>query len=515
MSALLVDTSLDAATEPTPTYCPGPVRAALRLLAVPESVLPAVAPDAEVVPREMTEAQLSVLKTVRADHRVGDLPEAWVEEELQLLEAVEQVKAWADFQGLAALRRLREAVGELVRDRDDSSWVATGRGLTPTSLSHESDTATVDEMMLATGLSAFEVTRRLQLAQDEDGRGSVLLCALASGDVSLDRALRIHTETRSLGPELARAVAVRLLARNEDGSIRSHQQLRRELRRQVALHTPNTPETLEQAIADRTSYAVLEADGTGTVVVTGEAARVTAAAERVDDLARRMRADGDRRTLTQLRSDVALDLLLYGWCSPDQVTGQIAEMSARTFVGQAPAAHVNVVVGLSTLLALDNAPAEIPGYGFVTGEHARQLCHARGSVWRRLVTDPVTGAALDLSTRRYRPTAAMADMVAALDLICRAPGCVTAAHRCDIDHDRPRPSGPTAVSNLSGKHRRHHNHKTRGVWTAVTDQDGGIVWRTAAARRYETRRHDYHSALGQPVSEAEIVTAWEHDPPPF
>ena len=54
-------------------------------------------------------------------------------------------------------------------------------------------------------------------------------------------------------------------------------------------------------------------NGTGSLTVTGEAGRVAAAMERVDDVARRLRGDGDSRTLTQLRSDVALDLLLYGW----------------------------------------------------------------------------------------------------------------------------------------------------------------------------------------------------------
>ena len=126
---------------------------------------------------------------------------------------------------------------------------------------------------------------------------------------------------------------------------------------------------------------------------------------------------------------------------------------------------MTVVVSLGTLLGEEHGVGEVPGYGFISGDHARQLATARGSVWRRIVTDPVTGAALDVTTHRYRPTPAMAQTVAALDAICRAPGCTTSAHRCDVDHDRPWPAGPTRISNLSAKHRRHHNHKTRGTWT--------------------------------------------------
>jgi len=53
----------------------------------------------------------------------------------------------------------------------------------------------------------------------------------------------------------------------------------------------------------------------------------------------------------------------------------------RTF----PPAHVNVVVSLSTLLGLDDAAAEIPGHGFITAAHARQVALTAGSIWRRLV----------------------------------------------------------------------------------------------------------------------------------
>lgn len=511
MTAVFVDAAAVDETQPPETYLPSSVSAALRLLAVPGSVGAKPPVDAHVVPREMSDARLLVHQLVMADHGVGDLSQAWVEEELRLLEAVERVKAWLDFQGLAALRRLREAVDEVVRDRNDSICAAKGRGLTELGLAHESDSVCVDEAMLATGLSQFEVTRRLQLARDEDGRGNGLLCSLAQGDVGLERALRIHHDTRHLGWDQARAVAARLLTRNADGSIRSDRAVRRELRRQVALHVARSAEAEAAAVAERTCYAVLEHDGTGTLVVTGEAGRVTAAAERVDTLARRLRADGDRRTLEQLRSDVTLDLVLFGWASAEGV----AESAHATFVGTAPVAHVNVVIGLTTLLGLGSGIAEIPGYGYLSGEHARQLCLARGSVWRRLVTDPATGTALELSTRRYRPTAAMADQVAALDQVCRAPGCVVPAHHCDIDHQRAWPAGPTTVANLGDKHRRHHNHKTRGVWTVEAEDGGGMVWRTASGRRYRTERHDYDDPLSRPVSEMELEVAGAEDLPPF
>ena len=489
-------------------------------------------------PYEVSAAGWAVRSAVVHDRRVDDdETQQWVEEELQILEAVERVKAWVDLQGLAALRRLREAVGEQVRMTDDLVG-RIGHDMLPHVLRVESDAATVDEVVLATGLPQWQVERRLDLAIDADRRGRLLPAALAEGRVSLDRAIRIHHETRGLGAEEVHAICQRLLAPNRDGSVRTERSFRRELRRQVALHTSDPVAARDDAVADRSARASLDPVGTGCLTVTGEAGRVAAAMERVEDVARRLRGDGDARTLTQLRSDVALDLLLYGWANPADLVASSSASSASvgsltssgslaspavTFVGQAPTARVTLVVSLATLLGEEGGVGEIPGYGYVSGEHARQLATARGSVWRRLVSDPVTGAALDLTTYRYRPTPAMANTVAALDGVCTAPGCTTAAHRCDVDHNRPWPAGPTAITNLSARHRRHHNHKTRGTWTATTDSDGVTLWRTCSVRTYVTGRHNYDDPLARPVTDVELDVAAEvaasattfEDPPPY
>ena len=140
---------------------------------------------------------------------------------------------------------------------------------------------------------------------------------------------------------------------------------------------------------------------------------------------------------------------------------------------------------------------------------------ASGSVWRRLVTDPLSGAALDLSTQRYRPTRKMAELVAALDGVCRAPGCSIPAPSCDIDHAIPWPHGPTEIRNLSAKHRRHHNHKTRRTWIAHQDHDGTITWHTIGGRNYITTRYRYTDPTHQPATDTEHARVCATDPPPF
>jgi hypothetical protein len=60
-------------------------------------------------------------------------------------------------------------------------------------------------------------------------------------------------------------------------------------------------------------------------------------------------------------------------------------------------------VPISTLLGIDDHPAHLHGYGPITADIAHRL--AANSTWRRLLTDPATGALLDYGTTRYTPPA--------------------------------------------------------------------------------------------------------------
>ena len=103
----------------------------------------------------------------------------------------------------------------------------------------------------------------------------------------------------------------------------------------------------------------------------------------------------ESRTLDQLRADVVAAL---GWsalaaghlgcCHPD------CEHPNRRLGGRhGRAATVNVTVGYTTLIGADDQPAHLDGYGPITADVARSL--AADGVWRRLLTDPATGAVLD------------------------------------------------------------------------------------------------------------------------
>lgn len=518
-------TAMDERTRDS--YLPDDVASALTLLAVPGSVLgrgPDADPDGDgveghgpvrfrVVPREMTDARWAHREASMVDRPTDELATVCIAEEVAVIEAAERVKAWADFQTLAALRRLRDLVGHECWEIQARLGYADSAVLSPEQRLVEANSATVDEVALVTGLSEGDLHRRLRLAVDEDARGELVLSALAVGRVSLDRSSRIVEATAGLDPETANAIAARLIAPMPDGSVRSHRSFLRELGRQVTLHRVDPVQARADALSRRTAYGRLDDDCSATLTITGEGGRVVAALDRVEMISRQLRSQGDPRTLENLRSDVALDLILTGWGGGD--AGADAARDAVGLKGVVPAARVNLVMSLSTMLGLDDAPAEIPGWGFVSAAYARQIAVSQGSVWRRLVTDPVTGAALDLSTQRYRPTAAMADLVAAIDGMCRAPGCTVSPAWSDIDHETPWPLGRTSVDNLSVKHRRHHNHKTRRTWRSTADSEGTITWNTLSGRTYITRRRDYQEPLSRPATHDEITDAQQFEPPPF
>ena len=92
---------------------------------------------------------------------------------------------------------------------------------------------------------------------------------------------------------------------------------------------------------------------------------------------------------------------------------------------------------------------------------------------------------------QYRPSARLAEFIRVRDMFCRFPGCAVPADRCDIDHVKPWPWGPTHPSNLNCKCRTHHLMKTfwggPGGWTDSQYPDATVIWTAPDGRTYTTR----------------------------
>ncbi|WP_284293938.1 DUF222 domain-containing protein [Luteimicrobium album] len=232
------------------------------------------------------------------------------------------------------------------------------------------------------------------------------------------------------------------------------------------------------------------------------------------------RAPGEVRTLDQLRADTLVALLTGARpvehrrpdpceaapeASPAATEGAATEGVATGGVAlddvamgdavvdgvawTAPTVRtvVHVTVAASTLLGLDDEPGELRGFGPIPASLARGLASGPNVTWQRILTDPATGVATDVSRRTYRPGVVLGDLVRARDETCTFPGCRVPAWRCDLGHvepfdhasagAEPRPPGQTRADNLHPVCRRHHNLKTHGAWSTVRDPASGrVTW---------------------------------------
>ncbi|MFC4001115.1 DUF222 domain-containing protein [Prauserella oleivorans] len=111
----------------------------------------------------------------------------------------------------------------------------------------------------------------------------------------------------------------------------------------------------------------------------------SAAYARTDRCAHTPRNAGDGRTMDQLRADVFADLLL---------SGTPGEASVR--------AEIFVYIDVATLIGLAENPAELAGHGPLPASIARAIAFDPSSTWRRIITDPHTGAPIDVGRTRYR-----------------------------------------------------------------------------------------------------------------
>lgn len=521
--------------------------------------------------------------------------------------------------GLLAGRRRALALDEL---GPDASRTVRERAI------GEAEAAVVDEIRLATGLGLCDAVGRVQLGSSSVTRAGVVRAALAAGTCTWAMARAWTDRTAELPPAMAAEIATGALRPTRDGAVLSYATFRSRLDRLVAEHVPAT-EQRDFDLGRRDAFGTVTPHGTGEFLVSGSAERVTAAAGRIDAIARAVRRRGDARTLGQLRSDVSLDLLIHGdipglaapvsaanaglamadrvegdahapagqaanaassgamtgradnagagraanaaWSgamtgrADDAAAGQAANAAssgsrnqcadagcehpvARSaspgqgdssehggspgpggatgamppagcvrapvppgsgvphgsggsgglpdwliyLPGGLPPAVLRVVISAASLLGLTDEPGTLADGECLPAHVVRDLAFAAGSTWRRLVTDPVSGEAIELSSASYVPPPRLREAIQVRDGTCRAPGSSVPAERCDLDHDVDwAKGGVTCAANLSAKSRRPHGHKTRGQWSTVQHPDGSIVWTTGTGRQYTTYPFQY------------------------
>ncbi|HSJ83493.1 MAG TPA: DUF222 domain-containing protein, partial [Acidimicrobiia bacterium] len=299
--------------------------------------------------------------------------------------------------------------------------------------------------------AALTLTRRaadahLDLARDLLERHPRVWEALHQGEIDLPRVRVIVDQTSHLDETTARKIADTAL---EKAGGETTGQLRAWIQRLVIAVDPDSArERYEAKLADR--RVVVEATETGTANLFGldlPAADTNAAMRRINRLARSAKTADDPRTLDQIRADILLDLL----------NGRTTEQS------QGDGAVVDIRVDLTTLTGLDDNPGEIPGWGPVIADIARQVAEDQDkSEWRTTVTDQ-NGKVVHVGTTRRRPTTSQRRKVEAVAHTCVFPGCRMPARNSDLDHRQAwTEGGPTEEDNLEPLCRHDHQLKHAG-----------------------------------------------------
>ena len=189
---------------------------------------------------------------------------------------------------------------------------------------------------------------------------------------------------------------------------------------------------------------------------------------------------GQRRTKDQRMAD-ALAWYVLGPDSEDET------LPAR------PRFTLQLTMSLPVLLALREGAAELPGYGPIPADLAREW--AQDADWQRFVHDPVTGYLLDDGHTRYRPRAPGRRFTQHRDVLDRFPGSNRKAKDCDGDHIEPytgKPGGgSTSSGNLASAGRPGHIAKTHNDWKVTGDANSVLVWTSPHGLVRRSTPHDY------------------------
>ena len=229
------------------------------------------------------------------------------------------------------------------------------------------------------------------------------------------------------------------------------------------------------------------ADGMAAITAVLPAAEAVAIDLRLDLAARQAAsAEGESRSIGQLRAHILMDLIdegLFRGPRPD-VEDDLAVPQRR-----AVQYRVGLLIPAMTATGHSDVPATLEGYGPIDIETAKALAGAATS-WIKVLTDPITGAVLDIGRDKYRPTADMRALLGILDHAGRGPNTARPPSQCEADHVDPYRQGlargRTALDNLVLLAVRDHRIKTSGYWDIELRALRDLAWTSFMGTRIIT-----------------------------
>jgi Domain of unknown function (DUF222) len=400
---------------------------------------------------------------VAADNALGGLVDGLVETERMGA----RVAAWKI-----------EQVDQIRRFTELNIPVTTSRGMRPWSQAATARRTAVSEVAAALRIPERSAETLVEEARMLSERLPLTMAGLSAGDFSYRHAKSIIAHASSLPDELHGAFEAAIVPSASRLTFSKFDQKARTTRERMDAAT--ITERHERSLADRETFFEPARDGMGWLHLYTSAHIGLGAYNRADEIARELEGPNEDRTLTQLRADVLVDLLL------DGTVGERAEFGIRP----------SVVVTVPVLAMLGhsakkntgaNGESALPvleGYGPIDIDTATRLAGAAKS-WLRVLTHPETGVTLSVGRDRYAVPAPLRAFLQRRDGTCRKPGCNRPAIRCDIDHTQEwQHGGQTAHDNLAHVCQAHHDEKHHTGVTVKHLPSGDLEWTMASGRTY-------------------------------
>ncbi|WP_251044755.1 HNH endonuclease signature motif containing protein [Arthrobacter sp. ISL-5] len=311
------------------------------------------------------------------------------------------------------------------------------------------------------------------------------LAALRAGSISWQHARVMCDETSGLDPSAAAALEAHFLdpeapfaARGCPAGQLVPGRFRAKARSWRERHHPVSIEARHRkGVEDRRLEFVPDRDGMAWLSAYVTADVASAVWSRATEAARALQGPAESRTLPQLRADVAADWLLVG----------VAEGTPS------PKAQVLVTVPVLSLLGAVTEPATLDGYGPVPPSMARRLVADGAGSFLRVLTDPRSGAPLEIGRTSYRVPKTMRQWLRLRDGRCPFPGCSNHSLDNEADHLLAwSEGGGTGITNLGQPCPRHHRLRHATAWRpvdATRDQPPG--WISPAGRSYPSEQQDW------------------------
>jgi hypothetical protein len=336
-----------------------------------------------------------------------------------------------------------------------------------------------EEAAAAEVAAALRLTRRaadteMALALELRRRLPMVWFALCDGSIDLYRARVLVDATMHLSLAMAQEVASVVLP---DAPLLTTGQLRAKLRKLCMDADPEDARIRYHHAVGRRRM-VVEEDHSGTAslyLFNIPPQRAAAAKQRINRLALRAKQQGDKRSIDQIRADIAMDLL-----------------EGRGEVTRASRGAVIINVDLPTLLGLAANSGDVAGWGPVIADIARQVTHHQiNTQWRWNLVDPDSGLPIDGGVVRRRPTAAQQRHIQTLNPTCVHPGCRMSAVDCDLDHTTPWiETQITDSDDMAPLCRHHHRIKDQHHWSYRRLPDGDYQWTSQLGHTYTTSGRD-------------------------